>query len=38
MIGDRLFGAVVTADGDLFAAHRELYSAVGDLPIADRTL
>ena len=25
MIGDRIFGAVVTADGYLFAADRELY-------------
>ena len=37
MIGDCLFGTVVTADSDLFAANRELYSAVGNLPIADRT-
>ena len=38
MIGDRLFGAVVTADGYLFAADRELYPTVSDLPIAYPTL
>ena len=37
MIGDRLFGTVITADGDLFASDRDLYSPVLDLPIADWT-
>ena len=36
MIGDRLCRAFVTANCDLFSRDRDLYSAVFDLPIADR--
>ena len=35
MIGDRLLGAVVTADRNLGAANRDLYAAIGDLPVAN---